>query len=199
MKTLDLITLGLSAFAAVLQAQDCPAGYSMSVSYITVMASMTPSPEPTTTVFSTSWTTKTETVIRSPTGQAVVAGGNTDPGAVANPVNAAAGSGSATPSSSNGDPSVSSSAAAAPSSASSTSPVTLGSSLIGQATFYGGNVAGGTCSFSSYTLPSNMLGTALSDANWDTAAHCGECITVKGPNGNNITAMVRFPPHYVAD
>ena len=39
-------------------------------------------------------------------------------------------------------------------------------SLSGQATFYGGNVQGGTCSFSTYTLPAGLYGTALSDSNW---------------------------------
>jgi hypothetical protein len=62
--------------------------------------------------------------------------------------------------------------------------------LDGQATFYGGNVAGGACSFSTYTLPSSIFGTALSDSNWDDAAECGACISVTGPDGNSITAMV---------
>ena len=62
--------------------------------------------------------------------------------------------------------------------------------LTGEATFYGGNVAGGACSFSTYTLPSSLFGTALSDSNWDDAAECGACISVTGPDGNAITAMV---------
>jgi hypothetical protein len=62
--------------------------------------------------------------------------------------------------------------------------------LSGEATFYGGNLAGGACSFSTYTLPSSLFGTALSDSNWDNAAECGACISVTGPNGNSITAMV---------
>ena len=60
----------------------------------------------------------------------------------------------------------------------------------GQATFYGGNLNGGTCSFSTYTLPSNIFGTALSGANWDSSANCGACLSVTGPNGNSITAMI---------
>lgn len=60
----------------------------------------------------------------------------------------------------------------------------------GEATFYGGNVAGGACSFSTYTLPSNIFGTALSDSNWDNSANCGACVSVTGPDGNAITAMV---------
>jgi hypothetical protein len=67
-------------------------------------------------------------------------------------------------------------------------------SLSGEATYYGGNVAGGTCSFSTYTLPSGIYGTALSDSNWDNSGECGACITVTGPSGNSITAMVRPPP-----
>ncbi|MCJ1313831.1 hypothetical protein MMC25_007511 [Agyrium rufum] len=62
--------------------------------------------------------------------------------------------------------------------------------LTGTATYYGGNVQGGICSFSTYTLPSSLYGTALSDSNWANAAECGACVSVKGPSGNNITAMI---------
>lgn len=62
--------------------------------------------------------------------------------------------------------------------------------LSGEATFYGGNVNGGACSFSTYTLPSSIMGTALSDSNWDNSANCGACVSVTGPSGNAITAMV---------
>jgi thiamine monophosphate kinase len=65
-------------------------------------------------------------------------------------------------------------------------------SLSGEATYYGGNVAGGACSFSTYTIPSSLFGTALSDTNWDTAAQCGACVSVTGPSGNSITAMVHW-------
>ena len=64
--------------------------------------------------------------------------------------------------------------------------------LSGQATFYGGNVHGGTCSFSDYTLPNGVYGTALSASNWANSTECGACVNVQGPGGNNITAMV-FP------
>ncbi|EKG16104.1 Barwin [Macrophomina phaseolina MS6] len=60
----------------------------------------------------------------------------------------------------------------------------------GKATFYGGNLSGGMCSFTGYTLPSGIYGTALSDSNWNKAAACGECVKVTGPKGNSITAMV---------
>lgn len=60
----------------------------------------------------------------------------------------------------------------------------------GEATFYGGNVQGGMCSFSTYSLPEGVYGTALSDSNWDNSANCGGCVQVTGPSGNSITAMV---------
>ncbi|KAJ5512573.1 Barwin-related endoglucanase [Penicillium fimorum] len=60
----------------------------------------------------------------------------------------------------------------------------------GKATFYGGNVGGGTCSFSGYTLPSHLFGAALSLQRWDDAANCGACVSVTGPNGNSIKAMI---------
>ncbi|KAJ5926880.1 hypothetical protein N7516_008653 [Penicillium verrucosum] len=60
----------------------------------------------------------------------------------------------------------------------------------GKATFYGGNVSGGTCSFSGYTLPSNLFGAALSLQRWDDAAECGACVSVTGPKGNSIKAMI---------
>lgn len=64
-------------------------------------------------------------------------------------------------------------------------------SLSGQATFYGGNVQGGACSFSTYTLPSGLMGTALSSSNWDDSAECGGCVNVHY-GGKSITAMVSY-------
>ena len=61
--------------------------------------------------------------------------------------------------------------------------------LTGQATYYGGNVHGGTCSFSTFNLPSGLYGTALSDSNWNTAANCGGCVKVNH-GGKSITAMI---------
>jgi hypothetical protein len=84
----------------------------------------------------------------------------------------------------------SSTTAAAATGSSSSSSQSLGGSVTGEATFYGGNLAGGTCSFTTYTLPANIFGTAFSGSAWDAAAHCGECVKVTGPNGNSITAMV---------
>lgn len=59
----------------------------------------------------------------------------------------------------------------------------------GRSTFYGGNVQGGTCSFSTYTLPSGLYGTAFSGSAWNTAANCGGCVEVSH-GGKTITAMV---------
>ncbi|CAP98877.1 hypothetical protein E8E15_006532 [Penicillium rubens] len=77
-------------------------------------------------------------------------------------------------------------------STSSTKSASTGSSngTPGKATFYGGNVGGGTCSFSGYTLPSHLFGTALSLQRWDDAANCGACVSVTGPKGNSIKAMI---------
>ncbi|KAJ4302984.1 hypothetical protein N0V90_001875 [Kalmusia sp. IMI 367209] len=61
-------------------------------------------------------------------------------------------------------------------------------SVKGTASFYGGNLAGGACSFSGYTLPSNLFGTAFGGS-WD-ASQCGTCVSVTGPNGKTIKAMV---------
>lgn len=72
-----------------------------------------------------------------------------------------------------------------------TASVLNGRAINGQASYYGGNVAGGTCSFSTYTLPAGIMGTALGGADWDNSAKCGACVSVKGPNGNAVTAMVR--------
>lgn len=45
-------------------------------------------------------------------------------------------------------------------------------SLRGEATFYGGNVHGGMCSFSTYNLPHGLPGVALSSSNWNNGANC---------------------------
>ncbi|KAG9244561.1 hypothetical protein BJ878DRAFT_63491 [Calycina marina] len=62
-------------------------------------------------------------------------------------------------------------------------------SLSGEATFYDGNLNGGACSFTTLpTLPAGVYGTAT--ANWDNSADCGACVSVTGPSGNSITAMI---------
>lgn len=75
-------------------------------------------------------------------------------------------------------------------SSSKSTPLGDGASLSGSSTFYGGNLAGGNCMFSTYTLPSGILGTAFSGQKWDNSANCGACIEVTGRSGT-IKAMVR--------
>lgn len=59
----------------------------------------------------------------------------------------------------------------------------------GTSTFYGGNLNGGTCSFSSYTLPAGIYGTAFSGSAWDNSAKCGSCLEVTA-KGKTIKVMV---------
>ncbi|KAL6708153.1 hypothetical protein ACN47E_003337 [Coniothyrium glycines] len=88
-------------------------------------------------------------------------------------------------------PSETASAAASPmSNVVQKSEVASAGSNKGKATYYGGNVDGGMCSFTGYTIPSGLYGTALSDSNWAGAGNCGACVEVTGPAGNKITAMV---------
>lgn len=74
--------------------------------------------------------------------------------------------------------------------ATSTSPISQSLGTWGEATYYNGIVADGTCSFSGYTLPSGIFGTALSVDTWDHAAKCGACVAITGPTGNTIKVMV---------
>ncbi|KAF5537965.1 Expansin 2 [Fusarium mexicanum] len=74
-------------------------------------------------------------------------------------------------------------------STSKSTPLGNGASVSGSSTFYGGNLAGGNCMFSTYTLPSGILGTAFSGQKWDNAANCGACIEVTGPSGT-VKAMI---------
>ncbi|PYI28822.1 hypothetical protein BP00DRAFT_251243 [Aspergillus indologenus CBS 114.80] len=83
-----------------------------------------------------------------------------------------------------------SSASSSSSSSSSSTSSSLSSEFSGEATFYGGNVDGGACSFSGYTIPSGLYGTALGSPRWDNAAQCGSCVQVTGPSGNKIKAMI---------
>ncbi|KAI1279207.1 carbohydrate-binding module family 63 protein [Xylaria sp. FL0933] len=85
----------------------------------------------------------------------------------------------------------SSTASVVSSSSSASTAVSLAKSdaVTGTSTFYGGNLNGGTCSFSTYTLPSGIYGTAFSGSVWDSAAHCGACLEVTA-NGKSITVMI---------
>ncbi|EPS34622.1 hypothetical protein PDE_09586 [Penicillium oxalicum 114-2] len=104
-------------------------------------------------------------------------------------------SSSSSPAGSSSDES-SSSPSSGSSSVESSSPATnahqvdTSASSSGKATFYGGNLSGGTCSFTGYTLPAGLFGTAFSGAKWDKAAECGACVAVTGPNGKTIKAMI---------
>jgi expansin (peptidoglycan-binding protein) len=82
------------------------------------------------------------------------------------------------------------SSAASPVAKAPTDSRTTAASKSGEATFYGGNTAGGMCSFTDYTIPSGLFGTALSDSNWANAQACGQCVSVTGPDGNKVVAMV---------
>ncbi|PWY91424.1 barwin-like endoglucanase [Aspergillus sclerotioniger CBS 115572] len=86
--------------------------------------------------------------------------------------------------------STSSTSSSSSSSTASSSSSALSSEYSGEATFYGGNVSGGTCSFTDYTIPSSLFGTALSSQRWSNAAECGACVEVTGPSGNKIKAMI---------
>ncbi|KAH7043327.1 RlpA-like double-psi beta-barrel-protein domain-containing protein-containing protein [Macrophomina phaseolina] len=66
----------------------------------------------------------------------------------------------------------------------------LTEAVTGEATYYTGDISSGTCSFTGYTLPSSIFGTALSDSNWESAGNCGACVSIKGPSGDAITAMI---------
>jgi len=69
-------------------------------------------------------------------------------------------------------------------------PVASAETQSGRSTFYGGNTAGGKCSFSTYQIPSGLYGTAFSGQVWNSAAHCGACVKVTGPKGNSLVAMI---------
>ncbi|KAM0194189.1 hypothetical protein ACHAPA_005130 [Fusarium lateritium] len=74
-------------------------------------------------------------------------------------------------------------------SGSSSKPLGSSASVSGSSTFYGGNLSGGNCMFSTYTLPAGILGTAFSGQKWDNGANCGACIEVTGPSGT-VKAMI---------
>ncbi|KAF9880018.1 hypothetical protein CkaCkLH20_02829 [Colletotrichum karsti] len=85
-------------------------------------------------------------------------------------------------------PASSSTLSAASSPSASSAPISAAATS-GESTFYGGNTSGGMCSFSTYTIPSGLYGTAFSGSAWSSAANCGACVKVTGPKGT-ITAMV---------
>lgn len=168
---------------------------------VAVSTSSTPAPAPVPTTSSTSSSVPTSEAPVPETTQAVVFATSTESSAaqiVAPTTHAAAQviTFSETTSSTTSSISTATSTvqAASTSSSSSSSPSSSSSSgTSGEATFYGGNVAGGTCSFSDYTLPSSLFGTALSVDQWSDASKCGACVAVTGPSGKTIKAMVVIP------
>lgn len=87
----------------------------------------------------------------------------------------------------------SSSADSDDSSSSSSASVLSAAAVSGTSTFYGGNLSGGMCSFTTMSsLPSGLYGTAFSGSDWNNAAECGSCLEVTGPNGK-IKVMVGLP------
>ncbi|KAK2615705.1 hypothetical protein N8I77_002441 [Diaporthe amygdali] len=84
----------------------------------------------------------------------------------------------------------SSSAAADVSSSSISTNVLSAAAVSGTSTFYGGNLNGGACSFTTMSgIPSGLYGTAFSGSAWNNAAQCGGCLEVTGPNGK-IQVMI---------
>lgn len=84
----------------------------------------------------------------------------------------------------------SSSSVADGSSSDSSASVLSAAAVSGTSTFYGGNLNGGTCSFTTMSgIPSGLYGTAFSGSAWNNAAECGSCLEVTGPNGK-IKVMV---------
>jgi hypothetical protein len=63
-----------------------------------------------------------------------------------------------------------------------------------RATYYTEDGIGqGHCSFTGYTLPAGIFGTALSMQSWDGASQCGSCVEVTNPStGAKVKAMVSF-------
>jgi expansin len=197
----------------------CPSGYIVSTYYTTVTVTPPSMPEPTTTIRLTSTVFVTDYLSASvapysPNSNSYSSGGIPNINNYEKPsvsatstyqnqlpvyvptssvTSSSASTSASTSTSTSTSTSSSTSAQGAPSvsaKSSYTSP-SLGGPYSGQATFYGGNM-GGACSFSTYTLPSGIFGTALSSTNWDNSGNCGACISVTGPNGNSIKAMVCF-------
>ncbi|KAG8168364.1 hypothetical protein KVR01_001113 [Diaporthe batatas] len=76
------------------------------------------------------------------------------------------------------------------SSSSSLTNVLSAAAVSGTSTFYGGNLNGGACSFTTMSvIPSGLYGTAFPGSAWNNAAKCGTCLEVTGPNGK-IKVMV---------
>ncbi|CEL04769.1 Putative Extracellular cellulase [Aspergillus calidoustus] len=175
----------------------CPPGYSASVYYITVTAeaaptsTLTSTTTTTTTSTSTTTTTTTSTAVEVPTAGEIETiptssvADEPEPTVSEVPTHVAVVKPSTTTTTTQAATTTASEKPAASTSSSSSSAATTG-----KATFYGGNVSGGTCSFTEYTLPSDLSGVAFSGEAWDDAANCGRCVSVTGPSGNSVKAMI---------
>ncbi|KAL4916806.1 RlpA-like double-psi beta-barrel-protein domain-containing protein-containing protein [Aspergillus aurantiobrunneus] len=198
---LAALSASTSVSAVPLKSEDngyCQPGYSPSLYYITVTAEPTPTVEPTSSSPATSSTpvndahptigaieTIPAAAIKEPTTtESAAPPPSTLAAAETAPTQVAVVQPSTTTTTENPTASTTSS-----SSSTSTSTGT-GTTTSGKATFYGGNVSGGTCSFTEYTIPSHLTGVAFSGEAWDNAAECGACVSVTGPSGNSIKAMI---------
>lgn len=199
----------------------CPAGYTMSTYVVTVFATPSATPVPETTVTPTSPAMVVHSQVptgpesSTPEGDAGVSVSSTSTPAltpetavpdttqavVAITSSSTESSAVITIAPTSTSVSEESTSSQTSTSTSSAQPVSISSNTLssgtsgGEATYYGGNLAGGTCSFSGYTLPSSLFGTALSADAWDDAAKCGACVAVTGPSGNTIKAMVSLFQH----
>ncbi|KAL5047585.1 RlpA-like double-psi beta-barrel-protein domain-containing protein-containing protein [Aspergillus fruticulosus] len=211
---LAALSAGTAVSAAPLKADEngsCPAGYSPSVYYITVSAEPSSTVDPaystptSTSILVTSLTTtiSTYTVDAISTSSSTAGRIETISAAVVKAATSTTSeSATSTSTLSISETAPTQLAVAQPStttaaeksststSASSNSKSAISGSTTGEATFYGGNLSGGTCSFTDYTLPSHLLGVAFSGQAWDNAAECGACIAVTGPNGNTVKVMI---------
>ncbi|TLD19848.1 hypothetical protein PspLS_09597 [Pyricularia sp. CBS 133598] len=60
----------------------------------------------------------------------------------------------------------------------------------GKASHYSGNLPGGNCMLTSYTIPAGMFGTAIANSNYDSSSMCGVCLNVNGPSGSMKVMVV---------
>lgn len=185
MKSTKFAVIGLAFLANIAAgAPGCPVPQKSSVTITVTSESYTKSSAPTPATVPSSTTSTTHAGY--PTAVRTTTASTTTSTTITLPSTFVKASGSSTSSNLSKSPASSShSVQSSVPSSQPTSPV-----LSGDATFYGGNVAGGACSFSTYTIPSGLYGTALSDSNWDNAGNCGACVQVKGPSGSTITAMI---------
>ncbi|KAB5576067.1 RlpA-like double-psi beta-barrel-protein domain-containing protein-containing protein [Coniochaeta sp. 2T2.1] len=58
----------------------------------------------------------------------------------------------------------------------------------------GGNLSGGTCMFTNYTLPPGIYGSTMSGPNWNAGAMCGACLFVQGERGSVVAMVVDSCP-----